>query len=391
MEFLMRRCLPVLGILALVIAVAGGCGSKYSLKRDRLDLRPAWPFMRGEQEATGSRQTGQFVANLDVLWRETSNDKPAGPLTIYHGSVVYPGTKKKIRFFDTQTGKHLGSLKTKAPAQTGLVMQDSVAFFGLAPRRNELWAVDLVHRRRLMKVSVKDPAPGSIIVSNRLLISSGDGSLTAYNVSDCSEAWRFKSDGKLLAAATYGDGKVFQPSDEGILYALSPEDGSELYQVATEGPLVSTVAFDANVFVTDVIGNVYAFDPDDGHTVWRTTLGEPLWGSPAVADGRVFVGRGIGEVVALDAATGEVLWRFDTDEAIEVSPVVVDRYVVAGTLAGSLFLLDVTDGQLVDKAEIEGPIAFAPVTDGERIYVASQYGRILCLGKQPDSLSQADH
>ena len=334
MKHLMYCILFVCSILHL-----GSCAGKYRLDREDLTIDSAWPFARGQADGKGSLVSGRFPGKLDIIWQQKYGDKPAGPLTIYHGALIYPGTKKKARFFDTETGRSKGVVKVKGVPRTGLVIQDSVAYFGVAPKRNRLYGIDLVNRERVLRTSVKDPAPGSIIVDNRLLISSGNGRLVAYDLESHLEAWDFSAEGRFVASATCGHEKVFQPDDRGVLHALSLDDGHEIFVTQVIGPIVSPVAVGDKVYAADVLGNVYAINPESGKILWQVEIGGPVWTSPAIAGGRLFVGHSGGEVVALDASSGDELWRFETSEVVRASPLAVDNWVVVGTMGGKLFLL----------------------------------------------------
>jgi len=374
--------LVVCVLLVCSVLLLGSCVGKYRLEREDLTIASAWPFARGQADSKGSLVTGQFPGKLDVIWQQNLSDKPAGPLTIYHGALIYPGTKKKARFFDTETGRSKGVVKVKGVPKTGLVIQDSVAYFGVLSKRNRLYGVDLVNKKRVLRTSVKDPAPGSIIVDNRLLVSSGEGRLVAYDLRDYSQAWEFSAEGKFVASAACSNDKVFQPDDRGVLHTLSLSDGEEIFVTQVAGPIVSPVAVGDNVYAADVLGNVYAISPESGEILWQVDIGGSVWTSPAIAGSRLFVGHSEGQVVALDAISGEELWRFETSEVVRASPLVVDDWVVVGTMGGKLFLIDATDGKLVASKELKGAIFFPPVTDGERLYVATQAGRVICFGEQ---------
>jgi len=370
------------GALILILLSLAACSARYRIDRDSLSIPSPWPFARGSVSGLGAVDSGDFPGRLDVIWKTKSGDKPAGPLTIYHGALVYPGTKKKVRFYDLVSGENLGILRTKGIPQTGVVMSDSLAFFCLSPKRNRLYAVDLVNQRVLWRASVKDAAPGSIILSNRLLISSGEGTLIAVDTETGETAWRFTAEGRFVASASAGSGNVFQPSDRSVLHVLSPEDGHEILRVETDGPLVSAVAVADLVYAADVRGHVYAIDPDSGRIIWRVKLEGPIWTTPVVLRDRVFVGHSGGWLVALDAASGRQLWRFETGEVIKASPLALDSYVVVGTMGGRLLLLDASNGRLLAKQQLRGAIAFPPVTDGRRVFVATQLGRIAAFGEQ---------
>ena len=373
----------------LVLLVVSGCSSRYKLKRERLDIVSPWPFMRGEVSAPGAAVSATFSGRLDVLWQAGTSGKAAGPLVIHHGNLVFADAKKKIRFYDLATGDHRGKIKCKGIPQTGVVIQDSVAYFCLSPKENRLYAINLLNRKVLWEADVKDASPGSIFVSNRLIVSSAEGEILAWET-DGRRAWRFAAEGRFPGSVSSADGKLFQPGDQGILYVLAADDGAELYRVELEGPLMAPPAIDRLAFLGDLDGNVYALDPSDGAVVWRARTSGSVWASPAVTGERVYLGTSRGEVVSLDAATGRTLWTFIAGEVIKAAPLVVGGVVITGTAGGLVVSLDATDGSVIDSTRVRGSIDVPPVTDGERVYVATDRGKITCLGDGYDYGDQRD-
>ena len=116
--------------------------------------------------------------------------------------------------------------------------------------------------KQLWKRHIKDPSAGSIIVDNKLIIGSTDGRLTAFRFEEGSLIWTFEAEGGLAAPPSFANGRIFQPCDDGTLYVISPIDGSELYRVEVDGPMISAVAVSTMVYATDMFGHVYGIDPE---------------------------------------------------------------------------------------------------------------------------------
>lgn len=370
--------------LTVIFALAGlllaGCSSKYRLNRDRLEIQSDWPYHRGAAAGLGLVE-GSFDGRLKVVWQHRTNGKPAGPLTIYHDALVYPNTRKKIEFFDMDDGEAMGKMKITGHAATGLVAEDSVGFFALCARKNRVEAVNLLNRKELWQQPVKDAAPGSIILENSLIVSSGDGWVQALNLEDGSRRWQTNLESRCVAPPTAAFGLIFQPADDGRIVALDADSGTVVYRMELDGAIACAVAIDQLVYAADINGSVYAFDPIEGNPVWRAEAGGPIWCSPAVAHNTVVVGQSAGKVLAFDAGSGAEQWRFDCRTVVRAAPIVVGRYVVVGTMAGSLFVLDLVTGEQVDRTELSGAVAMSPVSDGRRVVVATEKGYITCFGE----------
>ncbi|MBN1211244.1 MAG: PQQ-binding-like beta-propeller repeat protein [candidate division Zixibacteria bacterium] len=376
--------------LLLVLLLAFGCSSNYRLKHEAMEQPSAWPFYHGDRAASGTLENGSFNGKLNILWETSTTGKPAGPVTIYYNILVYPDTKKKIRYYDIFTGEYLGKLKCKGIPQTGLVIKDSLAYYSLAPRKDYLRCINLLNNHLLWKRHVKDAAAGSIILENSLIISSGEGLIAAFDIVDGRLLWQADTEGRIVAPVSYRDGKLFQPGVDGKLYVLSATNGRELYRIEAPGPLASPVIADKLVYAADITGHVSAYDPVDGRSVWQVKLSGPIWNSPVLAGERLFIGHSGGGLVALEAASGRELWRFETGEVIKASPIAVGEFVIAGTMTGKLFVLKASDGSPVDERQLTGAIALAPVTDGRRVFAVTQKGKIICFGEKNDKPIQTD-
>jgi len=383
----MMRRFPVIGLVALLV-LTSGCSHRFRMSRERLAQPSAWPFSRGDTDGLGSIGADGFNGELTLLWQRRVGSKPAGPLTLSHGALIYPGSGRRINFYDQSGGDYLGYWQAKRPAQTGLSMLDSLAFYGTSPPDERLCCVDLVHRKQVWRQHVKDAAAGTIIVENRLIVASGAGLLQAYDAHSGNLLWSFEAPGRLVAGPSSDARKVYQPVDDGTLIAIAVEDGRELFRVELNEPLPGGVAVSDLIYAAGIRGAVFALDRDDGRIVWQASVGGDVWTTPTVADGRVFVGLSDGELVALDAATGSERWRFRTVEVVRASATAVGRFVVVGTMAGKLFCLDAATGAVVDQRQLDGAIAVPPVTDGWRLFVATDEGEIVCLGDAHEEVNR---
>ncbi len=377
-------------ILLCLLLCLVSCGKKYRLHEEDISETSIWPYSRGEASALGSAENARFAGRLGFVWESGMNGKPAGPPALYHNTIVCPENRKRICFWNRETGQNLGRVKIKGIPYSGVVISGQTAFVAAGPKRNELLAYDLVGRNTLWELPLRDANAGPILINSRLLVSTRGGTLMAVSPDDGSRDWTFRTDDRFTASASVGDGRIFQPADNGRLYAVSVDDGRELYRIDLEGPIVGVPAVTNRVYTADVTGSVYALEPATGEIVWEQHVGHPVWTSPAVAHGRLFVGHSDGGVVALDALTGEQLWTFDAVEVVRASPLAVGQYVVVATMGGHVYVIGADSGEVVDSTEVKGGVLYPPITDGTRVYVTTQAGKIVCFGENDEQVSTAD-
>lgn len=379
-----------------VVLLAGlpGCSHNYRLAQEDVGLATVWPMHRGGASSTGQAVPGQYSGRLDVIWEEKVSGKPAGPLAIANGALVYPSTKRRIKFFGLEEGDFLGKIKCKGIPHTGMAINDSLAFYSLAPRKNQFDCINLRNGKTVWKKRLKDASGGPIIHNNRLMVGSRAGLLMALDPTTGDELWTFQTEGRLNVPATVDRDMVFQGDDLGNLYALKADSGTLLFQVKLDGPVAGVAGLHSDLagllVVTTIPGTVYSLALETGDVVWSSKPAGSIWAAPAVGF-NALVGTTDGYLVALDLGNGDELWRYRTEEVVRAAPILVGPYVLVGTLGGSLYCFDGRSGRLVDKRQLTGAIRQSPVSDGNRVYVATESGMIICCGESNETRQQTDH
>jgi outer membrane protein assembly factor BamB len=106
----------------------------------------------------------------------------------------------------------------------------------------------------------------------------------------------------------------------GATASAVPAEVSERWQVKLRAPLTPPVAAGARVYVAAKDEHtLYALSRDDGRELWRFTADGRIDSPPTVHGGRVLLGCTDGHVYCLRASDGELVWRFraaPTDERI---------------------------------------------------------------------------
>lgn len=374
---------------ACTLLVVASCTKRFKVDQAYFQQPSSWPYHRGDLQAHGSwSDSASFNGKLDILWEDKYGHKPSAPLTMYHGSLVVPTTGKRIRFYDAESGHEMGEIKLKGIGQTSVLVDDSLLFVALAPTRNRLEAISLESRKVRWRQPIKDAASAPIIVNDRLIISSSDGYLKAIDPKTGNHLWQYTGEGRFTAPISYGDGRIFQPADNGYLYVIAANSGRLLYRVKLTGPIASAAVVTDIVYVGTTDGELFGLRASDGSVLWHKQVGGPIWGAPAVSEDLLVVGHSAGEVQALNRYDGSPVWKFPTVEVIKASPLIVGQYVIVGSMGGKLWVLNRDDGTVVSQGDVTGAIAFPPVTDGERVYVATQSGRIISYGERHEPLSE---
>ena len=182
--------------------------------------------------------------------------------------------------------------------------------------------------------------------------------------------WKFHTRGEVVSSPAIFDGVVFVGSNDGRLYAIDQESGSQKWTFATEGRIPSSPAVDNGlVYFGSYDGNFYAVDTVTGKLRWKYPIaGEHRFtathlhgsipaaesmpdpfdvylSSPVVSSGTVYFGSGDGNIYALDATRGTLKWKFHTGDTVHASPTIVDGKLYIGSWDSYFYALDSATGK----------------------------------------------
>jgi len=137
------------------------------------------------------------------------------------------------------------------------------------------------------------------------------------------------------------------------------------------------VVADGRLYQTTLQGSVYALDLKTGERLWHFKTGDCMWGGAAAGAapyggiGKIFVASWEGQIFGLDAKTGEKLWQFDTEENVSASPCVADETLFLGTRQGTMLALS-TGGQLKWKQKLSWNLYTSAAWDNGRVYAVTE-------------------
>jgi outer membrane protein assembly factor BamB len=381
MEFLMHRIFNSLLLCVMLLSIFACTSGRVPVS----DKVSAWPYYRKELSAIGTQSTSTFSGKLDIVWEDRVSGKPCGPLSLYGNSLVYPNAKGKLELFRADSGLKTTAVKTSGVPQSGALFVDTLLLVATAPPKNALRAFRVSNGKMLWKKMVKDVSAGSIVVKNNLILSSGDGTVTSFRISDGNSNWVCETEGRITAAPMFQNGTIIQPASNNHIYGISSETGNILFKTKTENPVVSNAVADDAIYCADIQGIVYSINPASGAINWQTETGATIWAAPAVSNGMVYLAASSGAVIALNSQTGTVRWTTAVIDVCKAAPLVVGDVVVVGTMTGRVISLNANTGELIDQRQLIGAISAAPIANEHSVFVATDKGYIHCFGKRNES------
>jgi outer membrane protein assembly factor BamB/predicted phosphodiesterase len=161
--------------------------------------------------------------------------------------------------------------------------------------------------------------------------------------------WTFASDANVISTPAVVNDLVIFGNQNGVVQALSKNDGSSKWSFASGSPIFSSPAFVADrIVLGSTDGHVYCLQVQDGKLIWKHKTGAAVLGSPLIAKGNVFIGGSDGHFRSIDLETGKERWSFKGLEGPVVStPVLYKNKVIFGAWDRNLYALEQKNGKLI--------------------------------------------
>jgi len=357
-----------------------------------------------------------------------SNVEPPSPL------VKFTPTAKVKKIWSTDIGKgEKKKIVTLAPALDGNVLYTTDP----AGRVSAL-AVDT--GRDKWRVKTDEPAGAVGFGEGLVLLGTKKGEVIAMDRENGDVRWRATLSSEVLAAPSASNGVVVAQTIDGKVFALSAQDGMQLWSQQRAVPALSLhgtstpVIYRGLVFAGFASGKITAVELETGRLVWERAVAYPRgrseierlidvdapplltgdslfaasyqgrivainiengrvrWSrelstySGMVADDRnVYVTNAAGDVLALDQGSGAALWKQDKLRArILNGPAVTGEYVVVGDIQGYVHWLSKENGRFAVRSRLRGgAIRGRMIAADNTLFVQSQGGVVAALRVEP--------
>lgn len=205
---------------------------------------------------------------------------------------------------------------------------------------------------------------GPTLADSKLFFGTTEGYVYAVDAESGAPArgWpekgiRFSSKGVWAAPVASEDaGTVYVATMGGEVYALSTEDGRELWPepFKVSGAVAELTLLDAeHLFVPSLNKQVYIVNTSDGKAPLGSFRADHwVWNAPAFQDNVAYFGDFSGKVYALDITTMQPVWTFDAQEKVKSGPAIVDDALVVADREPIVYMLRLEDGQLINQVPI---------------------------------------
>ena len=388
---------------ALVVAVlAGGCSDGMQLPRIQ-DLNP---FAEKEVPLPGKRipvalsenKAGLDVAAADkpiVLPAARTNDawsQPGGTANNAPGHLALAANVKQVWSADAGQGTTKTGRLTAGPIVADgrvLTLDTAGRVTAFSAAGQQVWRASVVPDKERPE---KGYGGGLAADAGRVYAATGFGYVFALDSSNGKKLWEKNLSSPMRTAPTTAGGKVIVVCADGIIYALSGDDGSEVWkhQGLPEKAAIlanATPAVDGDVVVVPFpSGDIIALRLADGQQLWseslaRTRVSSSLGsmtdaGRPAIDAGIVFAVGHSGRMIATNARTGERLWSLNVP-GIQAPAVAGDMVFVVDT-SGQLMAITRREGKILYTTKLPNATTWSgPVVAGNKLWLTSNKGQLL--------------
>ncbi|MEX1060406.1 MAG: PQQ-binding-like beta-propeller repeat protein, partial [Methyloceanibacter sp.] len=233
---------------------------------------------------------------------------------------------------------------------------------------------------------------GLALDGGRLYAATGFGTVVSIDPGSGAILWTKRVGKPIRSSPTAAGGKIYFVSADNILYALSDDDGQQLWTsrgLPQPATLLSNVspAVSGNIVIAPFpAGDVAAFDVGSGKVAWTDSLarssentaagilGDPA--RPVIDHGVVFVVSHGGKMIATSESSGQRLWTRNL--ASTQMPWIAGDTVYVVDLAGKLIALTRADGKVRWTADLPSSTRWSgPVLAGGRLWVVSGDGLLV--------------
>ncbi|MDV2858147.1 MULTISPECIES: outer membrane protein assembly factor BamB [Oceanimonas] len=197
--------------------------------------------------------------------------------------------------------------------------------------------------------------------------------------------------------------RLFAAARNGVIKAFDAASGEELWEAELDeldinrnqrSPRLAgglTAAY-GNLYFGSENGVVYALSQDDGAVLWTQSVPGEVLAAPAVDEGKVVVHTSAGNLVALDSASGEQQWLLRNEQPSltlrsMATPITTGGAVLYGRADGRLGIALLANGQPVRDTRIASPrgatelermvdVASKPVILGDILFTMAYNGQL---------------
>ncbi|QCC52716.1 outer membrane protein assembly factor BamB family protein [Halapricum salinum] len=360
-----RRYLAGLGATAVTAGLGLGAGTASGTVAEA-----GWTQF-GYDTANSGHAPGNRGPKLNIEQRWRFRSSGAGSSAAVTEDTVFAGLDDNVYAIATDDGSERWQARWQQTITSAPSVRGDFVYVGA---ENNIYGLNRADGDTEWVVSTSGRVTAAPAVTSEMVITgSQDGWIYALDRQNGSERWSRKTDlfDSVSAGAAVADGTVYVGDERGFVYAFAATDGSKQWRYRCQGAIENAVSVvDGTVYASDATGRVYALDASDGSEQWVFDSESAGTSSVAVTDEAVYVGSEDGFLYALDVYDGSESWSYQTAGAVH-APAVANGVVYAGSEDGSVYALEADGGDEQWTFDTGGPVESSPAAYDGTVYVQS--------------------
>jgi len=213
-------------------------------------------------------------------------------------------------------------------------------------------------------------------------------------------AWKFKTNAAIHSTPLVDGNVIFIGSTDSVFYAISINDGSEIWHYKTDYSINSKAAIFSNLVIFESGFKLYALDKKTGKLKWSfvASTGKPEMSigftdyhhsSPIIHENIAYYGDGWGNLNGVDVETGKLKFQYSikTDSAaIRTTPAIKNDVIYFGDWAGHVYAVSLSNKSLlwqytlINRRPYYGMVTSDMIIRDTLLYFGSQHDVFSPLG-----------
>jgi outer membrane protein assembly factor BamB len=183
------------------------------------------------------------------------------------------------------------------------------------------------------------------------------------------------------AGPIVAEGRVFAADHQVRVVAIEATSGKQLWRVELETGFVASPAYRNGIlYIGDYDGKLRALDASDGTEKWMFDTELEIDSSPNFHQDTILVTSQNGNLYSLDLATGQLKWKYETGDQLQCGATLAGELTFLGGCDSLLHIIDVNTGKAQgEPLPIDSPTGSTPSVLGDRVFVPTYAGEILCF------------
>ncbi len=299
--------------------------------------------------------------------------------------MLYVETPHAMLFaIDAETGVVRWKFPTGRPDFPSLAPAANDEFVAVV-NGSRLYVVRLVDGKLVFEKQLRGAVnAGPAITDNFVLVPLMSSMVEAFRLTEGETqraSIRISSSGNPQIRPTISPSSISWPTEHGFLYVADREDGKVRFRLEARSDLVSHSVYAPpnRLLIASLDGYLFCVDEESGRILWQFSAGESLATAPVAIGDDVYVASKRGGLFAIGLEAGRQKWL--TRGIEQVASVTADRIYCQGA-RGDLVVLDRSSGAKLYSLATSGRERFITNTVSDRIYLATDSGRLICLKEQ---------